>query len=246
MAAREVVLPNGDRAKVRDEGLVILWTVLTLGIYVAVWYYKINREMRDFGRAHGDEKLAKTKPVLSVLATTVGGLVLIPAIVSWWRTTGRIRHMQRLCGVPLTEGWVIGILYVVGWFTLVTWPAIPPYVQSGLNKVWRLYPPAEGDEVELTTAPPSAPQAAPWPPSARSRRSRPRARRPTPASGWTADGWRSATRVVPGSERSRPGQVLGRRAVDGVHRSAEGGASRGASAARRVGALPGRDLESVR
>ncbi len=54
MAAREVVMPSGARAKMRDEGLVLLWTVLTLGIYTLVWYYKINREMRDFGRAHGD------------------------------------------------------------------------------------------------------------------------------------------------------------------------------------------------
>jgi hypothetical protein len=48
VAAREVVLPVGARAKVRDEGLVVLWTVLTIGIWTLVWYYRINREMRDF------------------------------------------------------------------------------------------------------------------------------------------------------------------------------------------------------
>jgi len=159
MAAREVVMPSGARAKVRDEGLVVLWSILTLGIYTSVWYYRINREMRDFGRAHGDEKLANSNPTLSILATTIGALVIVPAIVSYWKTTGRIRRMQSLCNVPLTEGWVIALLYVLGSFILITLPAIPAFVQSGLNKVWRLYPPAEGDEVSLTGAP-TPPQGA--------------------------------------------------------------------------------------
>jgi hypothetical protein len=159
VAATEVVLPSGARAKVRDEGLVVLWTVLTLGIYNSVWYYRINREMRDFGRAHGDEKLANSNPVLSILAVTLGALVIVPAIVSYWKTTGRIRRMQRACNVPPIEGWVIAILYVLGIVVVLTLVAIPPYVQSGLNKVWRLYPPAEGDEVELGQTP-GPPQAA--------------------------------------------------------------------------------------
>jgi hypothetical protein len=159
MAATEVTMPNGARAKVRDEGLVVLWTVLTLGIYTLVWYYRINREMRDFGRAHGDEKLANSNPVLSILAVTLGAFIIVPAIVSYWKTTGRIRHMQRLCNVSLLEGWLIAVLYVVGWFFLLTLPAIPAVVQSGLNKVWRLYPPVEGGEVDLATAP-APPQAA--------------------------------------------------------------------------------------
>lgn len=65
-------MPVGARAKVRDEGLVVLWTVLTIGIWTLVWYYRINREMRDFGRSHGDEKLANSNPVLSILAVTLG------------------------------------------------------------------------------------------------------------------------------------------------------------------------------
>jgi hypothetical protein len=165
MAAREVVMPNGARAKVRDEGLVVLWTILTLGIYNVVWYYRINREMRDFGRAHGDEKLANSNPTLSVLAVTLGSLVIVPSIVSYWKTTGRIRRMQRACNVAPIEGWVIALLYVLGIFIFFTLIAIPAYVQSGLNKVWRLYPPAEGSEVQLTgPAPPVQAEAPVGPP----------------------------------------------------------------------------------
>lgn len=150
MAAREVVMPSGARAKVRDEGLVVLWTALTVGIWTLVWYYRINREMRDFGRAHGDRRLADSNPVLSILAVTLGGLVIVPALVSYWRTTGRIRHMQRLCNIDPINGWVIGACYVSGWLILITLLVIPPFVQDGLNKVWRLYPDAKGAEVDLT------------------------------------------------------------------------------------------------
>lgn len=150
MAAQEVVMPSGARAKVRDEGMVVLWTILTLSVYTYVWYYRINREMRDFGRAHGDEKLANSNPVLSILAVTLGALVIVPALVSYWRATGRIRRMQGLCGVEPVNGWVIGLCYVAGWFIFFTLLVIPPYVQDGLNKVWRLYPVADGSEVELS------------------------------------------------------------------------------------------------
>jgi hypothetical protein len=76
--------------------------------------------------------------------------------------------MQGLCNVPLTEGWVIALLYVFGIGLVLPLVAIPPYVQSGLNKVWRLYPPAEGSEVELTEAPapPQDEQATPEAPAA--------------------------------------------------------------------------------
>jgi len=61
--------------------------------------------------------------------------------------------MQGLCNVPQSSGWLIGVCYVLGFFVLLTLLVIPPYVQSGLNAVWRLYPPAEGSEVELAGAP---------------------------------------------------------------------------------------------
>ena len=164
MAAREVVMPSGARAKVRDEGLVLLWTVITFGIYNLFWYYRINREMRDFGRAHGDQKLADSNPVLSILAVTIGALAIVPPIVSYWKCTGRIRRMQSLCSIEPINGWVIGVCYAVGILVVLTFLVIPPYVQDGLNKVWRLFPPAEGDEVRLdaATAPPTQqPQASP-------------------------------------------------------------------------------------
>jgi hypothetical protein len=66
--------------------------------------------------------------------------------------------MQGLCNVPLTEGWVIAILCVLGLLLVLTLVAIPPYVQSGLNKVWNLYPPAEDGQMVLSPPRPSRSQ----------------------------------------------------------------------------------------
>jgi hypothetical protein len=139
VASYEVDL-GGPRAKVREPGLVLLWHVLTLGIYNFFWYYKINRELRDYGESMGDAQLAGSNPVLSLLAVTLGWLLIVPPFVSWWRCTGRIRAVQRKVDVELTTGWLIAVCYV---FAGIFWLAIPIYVQDGLNNVWKRYPAVE-------------------------------------------------------------------------------------------------------
>jgi hypothetical protein len=130
----------GARVKVRDIWVVVLLTVVTLGIYSFFWYYYLNRELRDFGRVYQDPELAKEDPAVSVLAVTLGSLVIVPALVSYWRTTGRIRRAQRIVGSELTNGWVIFGCYVGGVLFVLPFLAIPGYVQSGLNSVWERYP----------------------------------------------------------------------------------------------------------
>jgi hypothetical protein len=131
----------GARAKVRDIGIVILLTFVTLGIYFFVWYYRINRELRDFGRAYQDPELSDEDPTVSVLAITLGALILVPAIVSFYRTVGRIRRAQRIAQTSeLTNGWVIFGLYLAGIIIPFVGLAVPAYIQSGLNSIWNRYP----------------------------------------------------------------------------------------------------------
>jgi hypothetical protein len=138
----------GAEAKVRDPGIVVLFFFLTLGflIYPQVWYYRINRELRDYGVVYQNEYLAKTKPWLSVLATTLGALLIVPAIVSWWRCTSRIRRAQEIAQEDLTNGWLIFAMYVGSIFFGPVALGIPAYVQTGLNNVWRKYPAASPED----------------------------------------------------------------------------------------------------
>jgi hypothetical protein len=83
----------GAPAKVRRPFATALLSLIPF--YWLVWYYRINRELRDFGRRNGDESLAAGRPWLSLVAVSIGSLVSVPYFVSVWRTAGRIQCAER-------------------------------------------------------------------------------------------------------------------------------------------------------
>ena len=114
--------------KIRNPFLVFVWALVTLGIYYLVWYYKVNREMRD---ASG----INVSPIVALLAVSLGWIVIVPPFVSWYRTFERIVEAQRKAGVTSEASPVLGfILYVIAVFFL---PIETIYAQDELNKVWR-------------------------------------------------------------------------------------------------------------
>jgi len=116
------------RVKIRNPFLVFVWVLLTLGIYYLVWYYKINRELRD---ASGID----VSPLVALVAITLGWIIFVPPFVSWYRTFERIVEAQRRAGVTTEASPVLGfILYVIAVFFL---PIEVIYAQDELNKVWR-------------------------------------------------------------------------------------------------------------
>jgi hypothetical protein len=124
----EEIQVGTTRVKIRNPFLVFVWSLITLGIYYCVWYYKINRELRD---ACG----INVSPVLALLAVTIGWVIIVPPFVSWYRTFERIVQAQRQAGVTSEASPVLGfILYVIAVFFL---PVEVIYAQDELNKVWR-------------------------------------------------------------------------------------------------------------
>jgi Domain of unknown function (DUF4234) len=99
--------------RVRRPWAVALLSILTLGVYSVVWYYKVNREMRDYGASRGDSDLAGSKPVQSVLAVTIGGVLVIPTLVSYVRMVGRVQRVERIAtGESRGGGWLIVLLLI--------------------------------------------------------------------------------------------------------------------------------------
>jgi Ca2+/Na+ antiporter len=126
-------------AKTRNPIAAFLLVFLTLGIYYLVWYYKINRELRDLGRAAGQEERLGRSPFTSLMAISFGWLILVPPFVSMYRTLQRIEAAQeisRTTGESLNV-WLGYALYLVGVFTL---PIEIIYAQSELNRLWRTAP----------------------------------------------------------------------------------------------------------
>jgi hypothetical protein len=115
--------------KLRNPVVVAVLVIVTIGIYQIVWWYLVNREMADQGRALGRPELGDD-PARSTLALFPGGLVVIPAIWTTVTTFGRIQAAQRLHRQQPINGWLGFVLF------LVFSPALIGYMQSGLNSAW--------------------------------------------------------------------------------------------------------------
>ena len=130
--AESVPIGNGpSEAKLRSPWVVAILSVITIGIYFIFWWYFINREMRDLGEQTGQTEELGESPGTSVLAITLGALVIVPALVSLYRGTQRVQAASRAVGRPDTlNGWIALILY------LLLFPAFAAYLQSDLNNTW--------------------------------------------------------------------------------------------------------------
>jgi hypothetical protein len=106
------------------------WGVWLLGltiIYPLIWYFKINKELRDY------DPSIDVQPGLAVLAITLGALpivLFIPAILSYVHTSSRIQKAQKLAG---------SVKRCSALLTLLCLGFAPVYIQSQLNKVWDQY-----------------------------------------------------------------------------------------------------------
>lgn len=144
-------IPDSDvKVKIRNPWAVALLPIITLGIYHLVWWYKINKEMKAFGESRGYD--LGRNPTNSVLALFPGGLILIPALITYWNGTKRVQGASALANREPVNGWLVLVLY------LFISPAMWAYLQVSLNHVW---------EQELSAAPggeaPPAPEG-PMPP----------------------------------------------------------------------------------
>ena len=154
--AYELQLKDGQgQVKIRSPWAVALLPIITLGIYHLVWWYQINRELRDFGRSKGYD--LGQNPTNSVLALFPGGLIIVPALITYWYGAKRVQGAAQVAGREPISGWIALILY------LVVAPAMWAYMQISLNDVWRteasalpgeVLPPEAGDQMPPRIAEP--------------------------------------------------------------------------------------------
>ena len=122
-------LAPGSVTKLRNPVLVAVLTFVTLGLYTIVWWYLINRELADHGRAYGRTDLGHD-PALSTLALFPGSIIVVPGVWTTVTTFQRVQAAQRLHRQLPVNGWLALVLF------LVLSPALFGYMQSGLNSAW--------------------------------------------------------------------------------------------------------------
>jgi hypothetical protein len=143
MAYEMKIRGTGHEVKVRNPWAVALLPIVTLGIYHLVWWYKINKELKAYGEAKGYD--LGQNPTNSVLALFPGGIIVIPALVSYWRGTKRVQGASKIAGREPVSGWLSIVLY------LLLAPAFWAYLQVSLNSVWE----QEAEALPGQAAPPA-------------------------------------------------------------------------------------------
>ena len=128
MAYEMKIRGSEHEVKVRSIWAAALLPIITLGIYHLVWWYKINKELKGYGEAKGYD--LGQNPTNSVLALFPGGLIIVPALITYWRGTKRIMGAAKIAGREPVNGWISIILY------LLLAPAFWAYLQNSLNNVW--------------------------------------------------------------------------------------------------------------
>src|SRR3954453_15455066 len=103
MAEQLLIGPSRARVKLRSPWAVALLPFITLGIYHLVWWYRVNRELRDYGHAKGTH--LGQNPTASLLALFPGFLIIVPPLVSYWRGTRRVQAACSTAGKEPPNGW---------------------------------------------------------------------------------------------------------------------------------------------
>jgi hypothetical protein len=128
--AEEVVF-QGAEVKIRHPWGVWALGIITLGIYHLVWWYKINRELRDYSAMVGQP--LGNDPTMSLLAVFPGSLVIIPPFWTIVTTSARIRRVREMVeGTPSSEP--NGLLAVVLSFIFGLQTV---YIGYAINACWR-------------------------------------------------------------------------------------------------------------
>jgi Domain of unknown function (DUF4234) len=152
MAEEVQIAGTGSTAKIRNPLGVVGLSLITIGIYFFFWWYYINRELSELGRARNTD--LGQNPTNSVLAITLGALIVVPAIVTMWTTSARIENAQVTVGIdrPASGPVIFILLLLIG-------PVGIWYAQDQLNKVWTAQ--AAAGAATPSAGPPPPPPGAP-------------------------------------------------------------------------------------
>ena len=98
--------------------------LITFGVYAAVQHHRINRELRDFG--------IDVDPTMATLAFVPGCVLVVPYVISAYRTAQRVAIAQETVGLTTTAQPEVAA--IASLFTFLQMP----YLQTQLNRVWVL------------------------------------------------------------------------------------------------------------
>ena len=121
----EMVTIEGQQYMKRNPLGVLGLSVITIGIYFFVWYYKINVEIQ---RLEKDQTMSPTR---SLMAMIFGWLIIVPPFIAMYNTAKHVQAMETRLGIQQTLEPALTILLMV-LFSLGN----GIYIQEHLNRGW--------------------------------------------------------------------------------------------------------------
>ena len=117
--------PGGYRPQQwREPGLVLLFSIITCGIYYAWWIYKVSQEVQEY---LGESDLS---PALEVVLWTL--TCSIYGIYWYWKYGQKIVQMQTRAGLPAADN---SVLYVI--LDILRLGSVSGMILQGqLNDIW--------------------------------------------------------------------------------------------------------------
>jgi uncharacterized protein DUF4234 len=133
MAEEVQIRGTSEIAKIRNPLAPALLPFITFGIYSLVWYYKINKEMAELGKATGRTEELGDSPGTSLLAVTLGAFILVPPFISVYHTFQRQQALRSMT-TPGDDGVEAGLGLLLQIFI---GPVAHYMLQDSLNKAWQ-------------------------------------------------------------------------------------------------------------
>ena len=121
----ETISIGGESYTKRNPLGVVGLSIVTVGIYFFVWYYKINDELKRFER---DQTMSPTR---SLMAMIFGWIIIAPPFIAMYNTANHVRAAEARVGV---QQQLEPVLVIV--FMFVVSLANGFYIQEHLNLMW--------------------------------------------------------------------------------------------------------------
>jgi hypothetical protein len=137
----------GDaRVATRNGVAIMLLSLLTLGIWGAIWWYQVNRELRDYSQAV--TRPFRNSPVVAVILFVLWPLAWFPLLLTTYVTARRVRTVQEWVEAPKQISPIVATL-------LAFVPILVPqayYLQNALNDAWLRAKDGAGPPPDYTVA----------------------------------------------------------------------------------------------
>ena len=133
MAEEVQIRGTQSLAKIRNPLAPALLPFVTFGIYSLVWYYRINKEMAELGKATGRTEELGDSPGTSLMAVLIGWIILVPPFISVYHTFQRQQALRGMT-TPGDDGVEAGLGLILQIFIA---PVAHYMLQSSLNKGWQ-------------------------------------------------------------------------------------------------------------